>query len=319
MISEGKFHIVSPCVKSFPLSRRLETDIYLKLDNFQPTNSFKVRGIGNVCYKSVTQRGVKYLVASSGGNAGYAVAYCARILGVPATVVIPNTTVSFMREKISGEGAIVVVHGNTWAEANEKAKEIVSQTPFSELIPPFDHPDIWEGHTSIVEELHEQLPKKPDAIICVVGGGGLLCGLAKGLDKVGWGDVPIIATETEGSTKLKESLRTGTVVKIDKISTIAKALGVSYVTKEVLELNTQIIPTIVSDRDTVNAIVQMSNDHHMLLEPSCAAGVSLLYNEDKSVIEPFLGPDKLIVVIICGGNMVNLTLVNDWIETFLAG
>jgi len=103
-----------------------------------------------------------------------------------------------------------------------------------------------------------------------------------------------------------------------KISTIAKALGVSYVTDQVLHLNNPIITSVVTDRDTVNAIVQFSSDHHLLLEPSCAAGVSLLYNEDKTIIEPYLGPEKLIAVIICGGNMVNLTLVRDWIEDFLA-
>jgi len=317
-MSTEHFHIVSPCIKSFPLSERMSTDIYLKLDNFQPTCSFKIRGIGNVCIKAVHERGCQYLVASSGGNAGLAVAYSAKLLGVPATVVIPNTTVAFMRDKIHSYGATVVVHGDCWAEANEKAKEICSQIPNSELIHPFDHPDIWEGHTSIVKELHQQLPKKPDAVVCVVGGGGLLCGISKGLQEVGWEDVPIIAVETEGSSKLVETLRKGTVQHISKINTIAKALGVSYVTDEVLHLNHPIIPAVVSDKDTVNAIVNISNDHQILLEPSCAAGVSLLYNEDKSIIQPYLGHDKLIVFIICGGNMTNLTLIKQWSETFLA-
>jgi len=312
------FHIVSPCTRSSPISDLLSTDIYLKLDIVQPTGSFKIRGIGNVCQKAVNERGCTHLVASSGGNAGLAVAYSARLLCVPATVVIPKTTPSFMQDKIRQEGATVIVHGENWAEANQRAKEIVRETNFSELIHPFDHPDIWEGHTSIVRELEEQLPRKPDAIICVVGGGGLLCGISKGLQNAGWSDVPIIACETEGSTKLKETLRTRSIVTISKITTIAKALGVSYCTNEVLNLNNPIIPVVVSDRDAVNAIVQMSTDHQILLEPSCGAGVSLLYNEDKSVLEPYLGEDKIIAVIICGGNMVNLNLLREWTEDFLA-
>jgi len=285
----------------------------------QPSGSFKIRGIGNVCQKAVYERGCTHLVASSGGNAGLSVAYSARKLGVPSTVVIPMTTPAFMQYKIKSEGATVVVHGENWAEANEKAKEICAQTAGSELIHPFDHPDIWEGHTSIVQELYGQLPKKPDAVICVVGGGGLLCGIAKGLQRVGWNDVPILACETEGSTKFKESYETGTVVHRSVITTIAKALGVSYVTSEVLNLNHSITPIVVTDKDTVKAVINISRDHNLLLEPSCGAGVSLLYCEDlKSNIQKYLGEDKLIVVIICGGNMVNLNLIRQWEETFLA-
>jgi L-serine/L-threonine ammonia-lyase len=314
------FHIESPTIKSNPLSDKLKTNIYLKLDIVQPSGSFKIRGIGNVCQKAVIERGCTHLVASSGGNAGLSVAYSARKLGVPSTVVIPKTTPAFMRDKIKSEGASVIVHGENWAEANEKAKEICAQTAGSELIHPFDHPDIWDGHTSIVQELYHQLPKKPDAIICVVGGGGLLCGISKGLQRVGWNDVPILACETEGSTKFKESLETGHVVHRSKINTIAKALGVSYVTNEVLNLNHVggIHPIVVTDKDTVKAIVNFSRDHNILLEPSCGAGVSLLYCEElKCHIQKYLGEDKLITMIICGGNMVNLSLIKQWEDTLL--
>jgi len=312
------FHIESPCVRSTTISNRLQTSVYLKLDIVQPTGSFKIRGIGNVCRKAVQVRGRHHLIAPSGGNAGLAVAYSARQLGVPSTIIIPKTTPSFMQEKIRSENATVIVHGDNWAEANEKAKELCAQDPESELIHPFDHPDIWEGHTSIVEELSRQLPKKPDALICVVGGGGLLCGIAKGLQSVGWGDVPIVACETTGSSKLKETLRTGNIVTLSKINTIAKALGVSYVTKEVFNIHNPIHPVIVTDKEAVRAVVSFSKDHQFLLEPSCGAGVSLLYNEDKSPIESYMGTDKLIVVIICGGNMVNLSLIREWEENYLA-
>jgi len=267
----------------------------------------------------VLERSCTHLVASSGGNAGLAVAYSAKLLKVPATVVIPKTTPDFMQEKIKNEGATVVVHGENWHEANEKAKEICAQIAGSELIHPFDHPDIFEGHTSIVTELSHQLPKKPDVIICVVGGGGLLCGIAKGLLRVGWNDVPILACETEGSTKLKETMETGNVVHRSKIDTIAKALGVSYVTNEVLNLNHLggINPIVVSDKNALKTIVNFSKEHCILLEPSCAAGVSLLYCEElRPHISKYLGEDKLIGIVICGGNMVNLDLIRQWEEKF---
>ena len=77
------------------------------------------------------------------------------------------------------------------------------------LVHPFDHPYIWEGHASIVDELADSLPKKPDAIVSVVGGGGLLAGLLLGLEKNGWGDVPVVACETQGASKLAQSMEKG--------------------------------------------------------------------------------------------------------------
>jgi len=104
-------------------------------------------------------------------------------------------------------GAEVIVHGNVWADANEKAEELVKMDPESELIHPFDHPDIWDGNATMIHELKDQLPREPDVIICSVGGGGLLLGVIKGLEKNGWKNTRIIGVETEGASKLSQSLK----------------------------------------------------------------------------------------------------------------
>jgi len=89
-------HSVTPLWRSEPLSRCLGEDVWMKMDCFQPVGSFKIRGLGRMCAAQV-EGGVSRIVASSGGNAGYAVAYSARELGVAATVVVPRTTPEFMR------------------------------------------------------------------------------------------------------------------------------------------------------------------------------------------------------------------------------
>jgi len=136
-------HQVTPVIESTILSKQVGCRVFLKLDTAQQTGSFKIRGLGKLCQKAVLERGCKHLVSSSGGNAGLAVSYAARKLSVPATIVVPTTTASLMREKMTVEGATVIIHGDVWAQAHQHATLLASQIPNSELIHPFDHPDIW--------------------------------------------------------------------------------------------------------------------------------------------------------------------------------
>jgi L-serine/L-threonine ammonia-lyase len=96
-------HHQTPIIHSTPLSKKIGIDVFVKLESTQQTGSFKIRGIGNMCTKAVKERGCKHLISSSGGNAGLAVAYSAKRLGVPATIYVPVTTADFMREK-NGNG-----------------------------------------------------------------------------------------------------------------------------------------------------------------------------------------------------------------------
>ena len=101
-------------------SERLGTDVYIKLDALQPSGSFKLRGIGYTCQKAVAE-GARCLISSSGGNAGLATAYAGQRLGAPTTVVVPETTPEFIRDRLRSYGATVEVHGSQWSEANERA------------------------------------------------------------------------------------------------------------------------------------------------------------------------------------------------------
>ena len=155
----------------------------MKLENTQPTGTFKIRGIGNLCLHAV-KKGVKHFVSYSGGNAGNAAAYAVRNLGVKTTVFIPSTTPVDAIAKIEGQEAEVIVEGNVWDETAEYASDFAEEVK-GHYISPFDHPLIWEGNATIIDEIAEEIDK-PDAIILSVGGGGLFCGVNEGLLRNRW-------------------------------------------------------------------------------------------------------------------------------------
>jgi len=300
------------------LSDKVGARVYLKLDNAQQTGSFKIRGIGKLCQNAVA-KGCAHILASSGGNAGLAAAYAARKLGVPATIVVPSTTAQFMREKIAAEGAKVVVHGDVLADAHKKALELNSTIPNSFVVHPFDHPDVWEGNSSIIKESAAMLDKPPNAIICVVGGGGLFCGIMQGLKSTpGWENIPVLACETFGANKFALSVESGQLVTVDKITSIAKTLGANRVTEKAFEWTKQhkVINCLFSDEDVVSSILEFQRDHQMLVEPSCAAGLAVIYEKDNKYLSKVLhlSPNKeeTVLVIVCGGSMVNLDLIEQW-------
>nr|XP_060485007.1 serine dehydratase-like [Panthera onca]XP_060485008.1 serine dehydratase-like [Panthera onca]XP_060485009.1 serine dehydratase-like [Panthera onca]XP_060485010.1 serine dehydratase-like [Panthera onca]XP_060485011.1 serine dehydratase-like [Panthera onca]XP_060485012.1 serine dehydratase-like [Panthera onca] len=106
----GHFHVVTPLLESRALSQVAGTTVFLKCENVQPAGSFKIRGIGHFCQEAV-KKGCRHLVCSSGGNAGFAAAYAARKLGIPATIVLPEGTSPHVVRRLQGEGAEVQLAG----------------------------------------------------------------------------------------------------------------------------------------------------------------------------------------------------------------
>ncbi len=299
-------YINTPLITSRTLSKHLGKEVLLKPEMLQPSGSFKNRGIGHYCLKAARD-GVKYFCAASGGNAGLAVAYSAKELSIPATVVIPVTTPPFMKAKIEAEGAEVIVHGANLNEAVQFAKKMAAEKN-GLFISPYDHPAIWEGHASIVHEIARG-GKKPDAIVLSVGGGGLYCGVVQGLAEVGWRDIPIITVETEGSASFAQSIEEDRVVELSEIKTVATSLGLKKVTDKAFEYAKKhpTHPLVVSDKDAVDAAFRFLDDHYLLLEPACAVTLVPIYQR-LSILDPY----SSVLIILCGGNVVTLELLQKW-------
>lgn len=287
-------------------------DILLKLDNLQPAGSFKIRGHGHLC-SSAAADGVRHFVSSSGGNAGAAVAHAGQMLGVPVTIVVPSSTPQFMIERLKNCDAEVVVHGKVWDEADKYAREVVDKEGKTAIhISPFDHPLLWEGHASLVEELKEDLGgRKPAAIVVSVGGGGLFLGIAEGTRRAGWEDVPIITAETEGAASFAAMVEAGgQVVQLKEISSVAKSLGALAVSEKCAQWireGRRVVPVVVSDKEAVEACSLLAVQHRVLVEPACGAAVAAV----GKAVDVGDGP---IVVIVCGGNMASPALLQGWIK-----
>ncbi|NXI94136.1 SDSL protein, partial [Psophia crepitans] len=306
---EKPFHIVSPLLESLPLSKAAGTKVYMKLENAQPTGSFKIRGIGHHCQEAA-KKGCRRFVCSSGGNAGLAAAYAAKKLGLPITVVVPSTTGPAMVRKLEELGAEVEVSGQVWDEAHRRALEL-AETMGWDSIHPFDHPLVWQGNASLVWELKDSLETKPDAILLAVGGGGLLAGVVAGLHQVGWRDVPVLAAETWGAHSFHEALAAGRPVSLPAITSVAKSLGAKMVAARALECaqECQVISQVVEDSEAVRAVEQFLDDERMLVQPACGAALALLYTGRLQRLQRegrLRTPLGSVVVVVCGGSGIHV-------------
>lgn len=298
-------HVITPTIRSTAFSQRAGLDVFLKLENVQPCGSFKLRGVGHAC-SALHAQGARRFVSSSGGNAGYAVAYAGRKLGVPVTVVVPETTSEKAKALIQSEGAQVVVHGGSWQDANAHAQALLDAA--SAFIHPFDHPLLWEGHASMIDELATQCAK-PDVIVCSVGGGGLLAGVGEGLLRNGWGDVGILAMETEGTASYAAALAQGAPVELPAVYGVATSLGARRVCERAVGLarELEVRSLVLSDAAAVKGCADLLDAHRLLTEPACGASIAGL----DGVRRHF--PDaRSAVVIVCGGVGVTAEQLQTW-------
>lgn len=303
-------HIKTPLFESKQLSKLSGKKILLKMECFQPMGSFKIRGIGRLCQELI-QKGCQQLVASSGGNAGYAVAYVGKKLGIPVTVFVPKTTSPIFLHHLALEGADIKIHGDVWDEAHQAAMAFVNETNGG-YVPPFDHPSLWAGHSTMVDEIIQQ-GEKPDAVIAAVGGGGLLCGVLEGLERHGWSDVSVFSVETEGAASFAASIKAGELITLDRVNTVATSLAAKRVAAKLFEWSQKrlITPLVVSDYAAVAACKKFVDDHRVLVEPACGAALSVIYDSHKIHA---LSAAKSIVVIVCGGVGISIDLLNQYIE-----
>ena len=282
--------------------------LYYKMEAFQPCGSFKLRGMECAC-RDALEKGAHSLLSSSGGNAGLAVAYVGRQWNVPVTVVLPETTPESVSDELRRLGSRVVIHGSAWDESDEYCLELCAREPDTAYIPPFDAPKLWEGHSTMVDELVSQCPEQPDAIVLSVGGGGLMNGVLEGLERNGWSDTAVLAVETFGADSLYQSYKAGHLITLPDITSVAKSLGAKRVAAKTLEnaLTKKVFPCRAEDAAAIRACVRFADEHRVLVEPACGVSLSVVYDG-----RPELDGYDNIVVIVCGGSKVNLRVMEQW-------
>ncbi|RDW56457.1 hypothetical protein BP6252_14150 [Coleophoma cylindrospora] len=267
--------------------------------------------------------GVKtHFISSSGGNAGLATTTAAKMLGQDATVVVPETTGKYMRNKITAAGGNVIVHGPTWREADDYVRSLVAKDPSLAYVPPFDHEDIWEGNSTIIDELYLQFGGfPPSVIVCSVGGGGLLNGIMIGLDRYNWTEaVTVIAMETEGADCLAASVREGCIITLPEITSIARSLGIKRVSDKTWEYSQ--MPTVksvvLSDAQAAMACVRLAEEENIIAEPACGVSVAACYLPVLREVVPDFCRDTKVVVILCGGSSVSAETLVEYRSQYSA-
>jgi L-serine/L-threonine ammonia-lyase len=298
-------HIRTPLILHPGLSTPARR-IWLKLENLQPSGSFKLRGMGLLCSQAKAQ-GKRKVVCPSGGNAGFATAMAAAALGLQACIVVPHTTPETTRARISKTGAEVIVHGKVWDEANQRAKEL-SQGADTQYVPAFDHPVLWEGHSTLIDEVLEDCPQV-DAIVTSVGGGGLLSGILTGLNRHNRIDCRIITCETLGAASFAAAMEAGHPVRLPRIDTVATSLGAAQVAswpvQHIREFPYECV--VLGDDEAIMGVVRYASDLRQLVEPACGVSLAVAYLD-----HPAIAQAHDVVIVVCGGVSISAQLVAGW-------
>ncbi|VVO52387.1 L-threonine dehydratase biosynthetic IlvA [Pseudomonas fluorescens] len=298
-------HIRTPLILHPALSTP-NRRIWLKLENLQPSGSFKLRGMGLLCSQAKAQ-GKRKVVCPSGGNAGFATAVAAASLGLEACIVVPQTTAEATRARIRNTGAEVIVHGEVWDDANQKAVEL-SRGAHTEYVPAFDHPVLWEGHSSMIDEILEDCPQV-DTVVTSVGGGGLLAGILTGLIRHGRMDCRIVACETRGAASFSAALAAGHPVRLPRIDTVATSLGAAQVAawpvQHILDFAHECV--VLSDDEAIMGVVRYASDLRQLVEPACGVSLAIGYLD-----HPAIASARNVVIVVCGGVSISAQMVAEW-------
>lgn len=344
--------VTTPLIESRALSEAAKCRVFLKLDNLQPAGSFKSRGIGNYILCRVAERKRQqqqqcsspsstpikiHFYAASGGNAGIACVHASKLLGYPATVVIPTGAKPAMVAKLWAMGATAVIqHGSSIAEAQEYAqKTLVPADRTGVYVPPFDHEDIWEGNASVMREISEQLAMeadgcgdgRPDVVVCSVGGGGLFNGIMQTIDEKGWshdGDgVEVLAMETLGADSLNQSLRAGELVTMAKITSQATSLGVVRVSEKTFEYaqRENVTSLVLSDQEAARGCCLLAEHERMMVELTVGVNVPVCYGGFLQRVLAAKGKtldrSSKVVIVVCGGNDICIDMLVAWRNAML--
>lgn len=289
--------VFTPCPPSIPLSEITGAEIYCKLDNLQRTGSFKERGARNALLRLPPGQRRRGVIAASAGNHAAALAYHGRLLRIPVTVVMPDYAPLIKISTSRSLGARVLVRGRDFAEARAEADRLVAEEGLA-YIHGFDAPDIIAGQGTIGLEILEQV-KNADAIICPVGGGGLLAGLSVAVKSVR-PRVKVIGVESTATGNLTAALKARRPVLRPRRPTLADGLATLTVGANSLALIRGRVDRVVqvSEDWIAHAILRFVEREKIVVEGAAATPLAALM---AGLLPELKG--RRVVLVACGGNI----------------
>ncbi len=287
----------SPCPESIPLSELTGMQIHCKLDNHQRTGSFKERGARNTLAQLSPEQKKRGVIAASAGNHAQALAYQGRLLGLPATVVMPKFAPLIKINNCQKLGAIVVLHGKDFAEAKARAYEIAEEKGLA-YIDGYDDPAIIAGQGTAGLEIVAQVPDL-DAVIVPVGGAGLLAGVSLAV-KTLRPQARVIAVEADHVASFSAAMSAGKPVLIETRPTLADGLAIAQVGNNAFEIARQHTDKVVlvNEEQIALAILRIVELEKGVVEGAAATTLAACMSGQLPELA-----GKRVVLLLCGGNI----------------
>ncbi|KAK2797087.1 hypothetical protein FQN50_009318 [Emmonsiellopsis sp. PD_5] len=306
----------------------------------------------------------------SGGNAGLAAVTAARSLNYPCTVVVPAATKRGMQVRLAEAGAAAVVaHGETIEVAAGYMREVLMREVRGKVgregrevvgveLHPYEGERVWEGNSGLVDEVVRQMPLlvgeegegegarrfPADAVVCSVGGGGLMNGVVQGIERAvknekGGKDVHVIALETRGADALARAVEAGKLVAMPAITSMASSLGAVTVSQRSLDYvlhppeGVKVHNFVMDDSEAARGVLRLLDEHRLLVELACGVCVEAVVEDKKRMMKnsvvsglsklaqviPDFGPESRVVVVVCGGSNISLEMAAEYRERLANG
>ena len=296
-------------IHSTVFSEESGNDIYIKPENLQKTGSFKIRGAYNRIAKLTEEEKSRGVIAASAGNHAQGVAFGAQKLGIKSVIVMPKHTPLIKVEATKKYGAEVILHGDVYDDAYNKAKELQAEYGYT-FVHPFDDEDVIEGQGTIALEVLEELPDA-EIILVPIGGGGLISGVAAAA-KMKNPQIKIVGVEPEGAASAVAALENNEVVELKEAVTIADGTAVKKIGNTTFDYIKKYVDEIVtvSDYELMEAFLLLVEKHKIVAENSgilSVAGLKKLNVKDKKIISILSGGNIDVLTI---SSMINKGLVN---------
>ncbi|RAO67030.1 uncharacterized protein BHQ10_003042 [Talaromyces amestolkiae] len=292
----------TPLQHATNISNRLECNVLLKREDLLPVFSFKLRGAYNKMAHLSQEQRWKGVIACSAGNHAQGVAYSARKLKIPATIVMPSGTPAIKHLNVSRLGGSVVLHGSDFDAAKAEAHRLEKVHNLTN-IPPFDDPYVIAGQGTVGMEIVRQAKlHNLEAVFCCIGGGGLIAGVGAYIKRIA-PHVKIIGVETYDANAMVQSLKKGERVMLKEVGLFADGAAVKLVGEETFRICQDVVDDIiqVTTDEICAAIKDVFEDTRSILEPAGALALAGLKKYVATNPDP--NPQRELVAVTSGANM----------------